>query len=148
MDERNPYAAPAASLGTTRRVNPPGYGLYLGCNLLYALLMLGSLAILLLGGRIALEWSHLLVIGIFLAPLVSCLLVVGEYSRLFARWRWLQGLLCAVLLLFCLQDLARVALLGIGVFMTLVNLFSLLASSHFQRLRQEARNPPWPGGGE
>jgi hypothetical protein len=144
MDERNPYAAPAASLGTSRRVNPPGYGLYLGLNLLYALLMLGCLAILLLGGRIAIEGAHLLVVGIFLAPLVSCLLVVGEYPRLFARWRWLQGLLCAVLLLFCLQDLARLALLGIGVFMTLVNLFSLLASGHFQRLRQAAHTPLGP----
>lgn len=141
MDELNPYASPAASSVDDVRGSPPGYRLYLGLNLLYAVPILAILLILLLGGRVSFAVPDLLVIGIFLAPLISCGLVVANYAQVFRYWRFAQALIAGVLLLFCLEDLGRGALVGVGLFMTLVNVLSLITSSHFYLLKQAATQP-------
>lgn len=136
MDEFNPYAPPAASAVLEKDASPPGYRVYLGVNVLYAVLIMLFFLILLLGGRIRFAAPDLLVTGIFLAPLVSCWSVVMGYSRVFRFWRFVQALIAGVLLVFCLQDLGRGALAGIGLFMTLANVLSLMTSSRFHLLRQ------------
>ncbi|PTS85119.1 hypothetical protein DBR00_04790 [Pseudomonas sp. HMWF032] len=137
MDEFNPYAPPAAHPAAELPSRPSGYRLYLACNLLYAALTFVALLMLLSGGRIRLAVTDLLVVGIFIAPVISCWLVAASYSKAFRYWRFVQALITAVLLVFCLDDLGRGTLAGIGLFMTLINALSLLAASHFY-LRQQA----------
>lgn len=141
MDEFNPYASPAALSTDAADLSPSGYRLYLALNLLYAVLIIACLLILLLGGRVGLAVHDLLVIGIFLAPLISCGLVMADYPQVFRYWRFVQALIAGMLLLFCLEDMQRGALVGVGLFMTLTNALSLLASSHFYLLKQAASRP-------
>jgi hypothetical protein len=97
--------------------------------------------ILLSGGRIRLAVMDLLVVGIFIAPLISCWLVVANYPEAFRYWRFVQALITGVLLVFCLEDLGRGTLAGIGLFMTLTNALSLIASSHFHLRKQSVTQP-------
>lgn len=136
MDELNPYAAPTAQPVIEKDPHPSGYRVYVGVNLLYAVAILLFLLVLLLGGSIRLAAPDLLVLGIFLAPLVSFASVAMGYSQVFRYWRFVQALIAGVLLVFCLQDAERGALVGVGLFMTLANMLSLLTSSHFHVLKQ------------
>lgn len=141
MDEFNPYASPATSAVMAQVPRTSGYRLYLVLNLLYAGFLGVCLLALLLGGSISLAVPDMLVVGIFLAPLLSCWMVVANYAQAFRYWRFVQALIAAVLLLFCLDDLGRGALVGVGLFMTLVNALSLITSSHFYLLKQAAAQP-------
>lgn len=141
MDEFNPYASPATCSVVVPAARPSGYRLYLALHLLYAVLVGVCLLVLLMGGSIRLAMPDLLVVGIFLAPLLSCWMVVANYAQVFRYWCFVQALIAAVLLLFCLDDLGRGALVGIGLFMTLVNALSLLTSSHFYLLKQAVMQP-------
>jgi|GEM_PF-6044392 hypothetical protein len=141
MDEFNPYASPATSSDVMQVPRTSGYRLYLVLNLLYAGLLGVCLLVLLVGGSIRLAVPDMLVVGIFLAPLLSCWMVVANYAQAFRYWRFAQALIAGVLLLFCLDDLGRGALVGIGLFMTLVNALSLITSSHFYLLKQAAVEP-------
>lgn len=141
MDELNPYASPTADSVVELPSRPLGYRLYLAINLLYAGLTLMALLILLSGGRIRLAVMDLLVVGIFIAPLISCWLVVANYPKAFRYWRFVQALIIGVLLVFCLEDLGRGTLAGIGLFMTLANAMSLIASSHFHLRKQSVTQP-------
>jgi hypothetical protein len=141
MDEFNPYASPAARSVVVTASGPSGYRLYLVLNLLYAALVGVFLLVLLVGGNIRLAVPDVLVVGIFIAPLLSCWMVVANYARVFRYWRFVQALIAGVLLLFCLEDLSRSALVGVGLFMTLVNSLSLITSSHFYLLKHAAMQP-------
>lgn len=144
MDEFNPYASPVADSGVVSVDRSSGRRLYLILNLVYAVLVGIGLLFLLLGGSISLALADLLVVGIFLAPLLSFWLVMANYARVFRYWRFVQALIAGVLLLFCLVDLGRGALVGVGLFMALVNVLSLIFSSHFYLLNQ--RSTQLPGG--
>ncbi|MBV2133476.1 hypothetical protein KRX52_11815 [Pseudomonas sp. MAP12] len=138
MDEFNPYAPPRsrdpAPLDPTAA--PPGFAAYRWLNWLYAGVMLVALLILLGGGTLRAEFSHLLVVAIFLAPSLSFALVLARREAWFRRWYWVQGLGSAVLLLFCFLDITGGhGLRGIGVFMTAVNAAALFAGEHFLRVR-------------
>ncbi|WP_445937046.1 hypothetical protein, partial [Pseudomonas sp.] len=61
-------------------LSTPGYRLYLVLNLLYAGLLGICLLVLLVGGSIRLAVPDMLVVGIFLAPLLSCWMVVANYT--------------------------------------------------------------------
>ena len=141
MDEFNPYAPPATRADLIHVPITPCYRLYLVLNLLYAGVLGIFLLVLLVGGSIRLAVPDMLVVGIFLAPLLSCWMVVANYTQAFRYWRFAQALIAGVLLLFCLDDLGRGALVGIGLFMTLVNALSLITSSHFFLLKQAAKKP-------
>jgi hypothetical protein len=141
MDEFNPYAPPAARSVVVSADRPSGYRLYLVLNLLYAAFVGVCLLVLLMGGSIRLAVPDLLVVGIFLAPLLSCWIVVMNYAQVFRYWRFVQALIAGVLLLFCLEDLDRGALVGVGLFMALVNALSLIASSHIYLLKQAPTQP-------
>ena len=144
MDEFNPYApprsrgsAPVAPVGAA-----PGFAVYRLVNGLYATIMLVCLLILLRSGTLHAEFHHLLVVSIFLAPLLSFVLVLRRRWVLLGRWRWLHGLGTAALLLLCFLDLSEGrGLRGIGVFMTLVNAAALLAGEYFRR-RHGMLTPP------
>lgn len=71
MDEFNPYAPPATRADLIHVPSTPGYRLYLVLNLLYAGLLGICLLVLLVGGSIRLAVPDMLVVGIFLAPLLS-----------------------------------------------------------------------------
>jgi hypothetical protein len=95
----------------------------------------------LVGGSIRLAAPDLLVVGVFLAPLLSCWMVVANYAHVFRYWRFVQALIAGLLLLFCLDDLSRGALAGVGLFMALVNALSLITSSRFYLLKRAATQP-------
>lgn len=141
MDEFNPYAPPRSQVSVTGSLPSasPGFAAYLLVNGLYAGVMLLALLILLRSGTLRAEFSHLLVVAIFLAPLFSCALVYARRGSLFRRWRWVQGVGSGVLLLFCFLDITEGrGLRGIGVFMTLANALALFVGEHFLRLRQSS----------
>ncbi|WPP45081.1 hypothetical protein [Pseudomonas sp. AN-1] len=134
MDEFNPYAPPRSRDPAPLRMSgePPGFATYRLLNGLYAGVMLLALLILLLNGTLQAEFSDLLVLAIFLAPLLSFALVLGRRRQAFRRWRWFQAAGSGVLLLFCLQDVVGSGVLNrAGLFMTLANLFSLGAGQYF-----------------
>ncbi|MNZ90574.1 hypothetical protein D3C78_1095390 [compost metagenome] len=134
MDEFNPYAPPRSRVFDPRAVAPwpSGYALYRWLNLLYGAVMGLALLVLVSGGRLQALPSHLLVVAIFLAPLLSFALVRARQRQAFHRWRWFQAAGCGVLLLFCLQDVVGSGMLNrVGLFMTLANLLSLGAGQYF-----------------
>jgi hypothetical protein len=141
MDEFNPYAPPAAGSVVVPTALLSGYRLYLVLNGLYAALVGVCLLVLLVGGSIRLAAPDLLVVGVFLAPLLSCWMVVANYAHVFRYWRFVQALIAGLLLLFCLDDLSRGALAGVGLFMALVNALSLITSSRFYLLKRAATQP-------
>ncbi len=139
--EQNPYAPPAVTLVEDCRGRPLGYPLYLGLNLIYAILCFGSLLILLSGRKIGFEFSDFLVVAIFLVPLISGGIILGRCQRLFRRWWLVPALICGVLVAFCLHDFWRGKPVGIGLFMASLNLISLMASSYFYVRRERAAQP-------
>lgn len=143
MDEFNPYAPPrSAAPAPLPPAAPRGFRVYCLVNWLYAAAMLLALGILLRSGTLRAEFSHLLVVAIFLAPLLSFALVLGRGTAPFLRWFWVQGLGSAGLVLLCLLDLTEGrGLRGIGVFMALVNVLALGAGAHFLERRAEAGRP-------
>lgn len=137
MEEFNPYAPPKAPPLPSAAGEPPGFMAYRLANGLYGGLMGLSLVILLGSGTLRAEFSHALVVSIFLAPLLCFYLVVTRRAAQFRRWLWVQTLGTGALLLLCLLDIAEGGgLRGIGVFMTAVNAAALLLGQHFLRLRQ------------
>jgi hypothetical protein len=139
MDEFNPYASPRAGDPSPLSpfVEPPGFQVYRLVNWLYAGAMLVALVILLRSGTLRAEFHHLLVVAIFLAPVLSFVLVLKRCTAQFHRWFWVQGLGSAALLLLCLLDFTEGrGLRGIGVFMTLANALALFAGEHFLELSQ------------
>ena len=137
MDEFNPYAPPKAPPLPCEPGEPPGFLAYRLANGLYGGLMGLSLVILLGSGTLRAEFSHALVVSIFLAPLLCFYLVATRRAAQFRRWSWVQALGIGGLLLLCLLDLTGGrGLRGIGVFMTAVNAAALLAGQHFLRLRR------------
>ena len=149
MDEFNPYAPPKSAPLPAVAGEPPGFGAYRLVNGLYGGLMSLSLLILLGSGTLRAEFSHALVVSIFLAPLLCFYWVVTRREVQFRRWYWVQALGTGALLLLCLLDVIEGrGLRGIGVFMTAVNAAALLAGQHFLRLRRRPDGHPGaPQGG-
>ena len=139
MDEFNPYAPPRSGDPGPRSGEPRGFLAYCLVNWLYAGVMLCALLILLRSGTVRAEFHHLLVVAIFLAPVLSFVLVLRRCTTQFRHWFWVQGLGSAGLVLLCLLDLTEGrGLRGIGVFMTLANVMALYAGAHFMALREAA----------
>lgn len=136
----NPYRPPRAIVSDTPQRPRRSSLLYNLVNNAYALVIIGSLSLLVLGRKLIIDAHTLYLLLVFFTPVFSYLLVRLGSARQLRLFLLLQ--LCVLLTLFVtfLRNLADMGLdQGIGYFMIGANLLSYLAAwHHYRSLRRSA----------